>query len=153
MLITKEHHYIYIFISLDTNLFILYFALPNEKGLSDIILDDAKVDECIVSTGQNFDLITSGKEVEYTDSVSGSDKISKLLDELKEKYDLIFVNVAPTKSSNDAVLLAHVIEGFVLVIKRKSTKSTDLDGALKYLTLNQKINLIGFIATNAKSKL
>ena len=130
----------------------LYFALPNEKGLSDIILDDAKVDECIVSTGQNFDLITSGKEVEYTDSISGSDKISKLLDELKEKYDLIFVNVAPTKSSNDAVLLAHVIEGFVLVIKRKSTKSTDLDDALKYLTLNQKVNLIGFIATNAKSK-
>ena len=69
-----------------------------------------------------------------------------------EKYDLIFVNVAPTKSSNDAVLLAHVIEGFVLVIKRKSTKSTDLDDALKYLTLNQKVNLIGFIATNAKSK-
>ena len=130
----------------------LYFALPTATGLSDIILDDAKVDECIVSTGQNFDLITSGKEVEYTDSISGSDKISKLLDELKEKYDLIFVNVAPTKSSNDAVLLAHVIEGFVLVIKRKSTKSTDLDDALKYLTLNQKVNLIGFIATNAKSK-
>ena len=130
----------------------LYFALPNEKGFSDIILNNEEIEENIKNVGENLDLITAGSETAYTDLVTGNDKIASLLNQLKDKYDLIFVNIAPTKTSNDATLLARAIDGFVLVIKRKSTKSTDLEASLKYLTLNQKINLIGFIATNAKSK-
>ena len=88
------------------------------KGLSHYLSGQAKIDEVI------YDTIVDGMNVIFTGTKSpnpaellGSEKFEKMIEKCKEDYDIIIIDCPPLGSVIDAVLVAKVCDGAILVIE------------------------------------
>lgn len=98
------------------------FAMRENPGLSDV-LSGANLDECIQSIGDgNLNLMSAGTRDKRVFEMFSSDKFSKLLAQLKERYDVIFIDAAPALVASDGVAIANRTDASVLVVRALGEK-------------------------------
>ena len=99
------------------------FDLPNEKGLSNLLLDNIKNYKKYINKTkiENLSLISSGIVPPNPSEILGSDKFKELLDKLKEDYDLIVLDCPPLNSITDSLVLASLADQAVIVSAHKQT--------------------------------
>ena len=123
--------------------------LSNNGGLSDILL--GKDGDFIKPSGQleNWDVLCSGKIVENSSELLGSDKMRALMAACREIYDFIVVDLPPVNLVSDAIVASDVLDGMMLTVRLNKTTKMSLEnamGQLEYLNTN----LVGFVVTDAK---
>lgn len=82
------------------------FKVSNLKGLSEVLIGKAKLEEVIQSRNENLDLLTSGKIPPNPSEMLSSSTMSKLIEKLKEKYDIVILDSAPLQAVTDAQILS-----------------------------------------------
>ncbi len=90
-----------------------------KKGLVDILLDDATLQDTIWTEPQSnlhFMPIASNWGVR-PDELLGSPTMSKLIEELKEHYDYIVIDLPPLVPMVDVQMASSFVSGFVGVVK------------------------------------
>lgn len=98
------------------------FKISNITGLSDVLIGKEKVNTAIHSYNENLDVITSGKIPPNPAEMLGSKTMERLLEALKEKYDIIILDTAPLQAVTDAQILSIKADGVILVVRAEVTK-------------------------------
>lgn len=94
------------------------FGIKRGKGLSQILLHTATVDEVICTTEvENLDIIPCGSVPSNPSELLGSKRYSELIVNLRSQYDLIIIDTPPIMLVTDAALACRVAAQIVMVIE------------------------------------
>ncbi|MDN3439764.1 CpsD/CapB family tyrosine-protein kinase [Planococcus sp. APC 3900] len=124
------------------------FRMGNTIGLSNVLTRQNSIEEVIRPTAvERLDLMTCGPIPPNPAELLASKSMSTLIEDLKEKYDLIIFDAPPVLSVTDGQILANKCEGTILVV---SSGNTEKDMALKAKEAIESSNsrLIGAVLNN-----
>lgn len=94
------------------------FGIKRGKGLSQILLHTATLEDVISSTEvNNLDVIQCGNVPSNPSELLGSKHYSTLIENLKNQYDLIIVDTPPIMLVTDAAQACRVASQIVMVIE------------------------------------
>ncbi len=131
-------------------------GLQKSPGLSDILASLIKTDApdpyCRQKSNiPNLDVITAGKTPPNPAELLAGKKMSALLEALSEEYDYILIDTPPVLVVTDALVLAPLVSGYVLVVRAGVTHGEVLrETVARFETLNAKI--CGFMLNGQRSK-
>ena len=125
-------------------------GISNPFGVSDIVFGNKKLDECIQKV-EDIDVLPSGGVPNNTSMLLNSKVMKNLVNELREKYDYVFIESPPICRLNDACIIAQYADGTVLV-----NASKEIDSKVAKLTLEKlkKVgaNVIGVVLNKFRSE-
>jgi tyrosine-protein kinase Etk/Wzc len=99
------------------------FRLTNEIGLSNYLINQKSLDEVITHTEQeNLDFISSGPVPPNPSELLHTKKMSDLIEELRNRYDIIMIDTAPVGLVSDAIPLIRLSDINVFVIRSGKSK-------------------------------
>lgn len=99
------------------------FQVHREPGFCELFLQNANFEEIIKPTPlQNFYIITAGRFTPSPAELVGAKKMDQILEQLKERFDMVFFDTPPLVAVTDATLLSKKVDGVVLVIKSRKTE-------------------------------
>lgn len=119
--------------------------LPNEQGLSTLLVSDAHlpISKTIQSSGSYIDILTSGPAAADPANLLSSPRMGELITAFEQDYDLVLVDAPPVLGMVDAMLAGSFCSGVVLVARIGKVTRTELTEATAMLN---KLNLIGVVA-------
>jgi capsular exopolysaccharide synthesis family protein len=91
--------------------------LTNNIGLEDVLLNPAKVSQAITSVSNNLDVLASREISSSPLSLINSEMVEKVLKDFSQMYDLIIVDTPPLLLAVDALLVAKISDGILLVTR------------------------------------
>ncbi|WP_286263347.1 GumC family protein [Thalassotalea atypica] len=111
------------------------FDLPAfQPGLSNIISGTHTLSECLVRDEQSgIDIIAAGTLPPNPQELLASKKFTQLIESVKEKYDRIIIDTAPTQAVSDAILIAQQSDSLVYIVKADSTREKVIKSGLSRL--------------------
>ena len=125
-------------------------GISNPFGVSDIVFGNKKLDECIQKV-EDIDVLPSGGVPNNTSMLLNSKVMKNLVNELREKYDYVFIDSPPICRLNDACIIAQYVDGTVVV-----NASKEIDSKVAKLTLEKlkKVgaNVIGVVLNKFRSE-
>ena len=119
--------------------------MGSKVGLSNLIVDHKLLDEAIKHTETpNLDVILSGNVPPNPSELLGSVRMEKLMEQLKERYDIIFLDSPPVNMVTDAVVLAPKSDGVVFLVRADQSERGSVMYAVEQLEY-AKAKILGFI--------
>lgn len=122
------------------------------QGLSSFLAGTSSLEAVIMPTPiSNLSLICSGPKPPNPAELLTSDKMRKLLDDLKTRFDRVILDSPPVLVVTDTAILANIVDGVIDVIR---SGRTNLDPILraKQRLLEAKARIIGIILNNIDVK-
>ena len=108
------------------------FQLSRTMGLSKILGGLATVEECLYKDAKpNVDVILSGPTPPNPSELLGSARMNSLLEEMGKQYDYIFIDMPPLCVVADALVVAPMAAGVVLVARHNQTMYEEFGEALE----------------------
>lgn len=99
------------------------FRLDNLRGLSNILVNDLKLESAITKSDvENLDIITSGPIPPNPAELLGSGRMKTFIENIKETYDMMIFDTPPVLAVTDAQILANLVDGSILVVRSKQTE-------------------------------
>lgn len=127
-----------------------FFKVTNDAGITEFLMNKASIDEIIHKDAKpGVDVITRGGKTPFPSKLLESEKLLHFIEEMKEQYDYIFVDVCPLLLFSDAMLISKFVEAFVLVIAMGYTRKTDLKEVMKTIK-SDKLNVVGAVLNRMK---
>ncbi|MEA3351047.1 MAG: polysaccharide biosynthesis tyrosine autokinase, partial [Chloroflexota bacterium] len=134
--------------------------LPNRLGLSSLfvhqslVTGEVKLPDGVVQSAtkvEGFSLIPSGKLPPNPSELLASEKMSNLIQRLKEEADIIVIDSPPVMAVTDATVLAPRVDGVLLIIKPGQTK---LEAARQTVEQLRRVraNLLGVVLNEVDPK-
>lgn len=95
------------------------FAMQGDRGLTNLLADHrAKLDDYLVPTKQpNLWLLPSGPIPPNPSELLGSNRMLAILDELRQRADMVFIDTPPLLAVADPALLATRADGVILIVE------------------------------------
>lgn len=113
------------------------FGVSREPGLSNLLVGAAARSDCIrkIQVGEfgSLDLLPGGAPPPNPSELIGSDRMTRLLDDLRSDYDSIIFDSPPLNLVTDAAVLATKADGVVLVGRAGVTTKGGLTYAAELL--------------------
>ncbi|PTX53726.1 capsular exopolysaccharide synthesis family protein [Melghirimyces profundicolus] len=126
------------------------FQLTSRKGLTDLLISQANLDQVVCEGTDVFlDIIPAGKTPPNPADLLGSRRMKELLEEFRTLYDIILIDAPPTLAVTDPQLLANCVDGVLLVMKSGGTHREDAKKA-KALLDHVGANIIGAVLNSKK---
>jgi capsular exopolysaccharide synthesis family protein len=126
------------------------FKLSNKVGLSNLLLKKGRLQDSVKKSGvPGLDLLLCGQIPSNPAELLESEVMDKLIDEMKEKYDLIIFDSPPLLSVTDAKILANKCDGTVLVVSTGKTEKDTLTKARDSL-VTARAYILGVVLNNYK---
>jgi len=120
------------------------FGLTQDDGLANS-LTQGNVNGNLQDTGiGELRILTSGRMLSDPAEALSSPQLAKLLQELKDKADLVIIDCPPVLTVSDASILAAKVDGVLLVLKAGYSKSGAARDTLEALR-QVKANVIGIV--------
>ncbi len=120
------------------------YAITGEKK-KDIMLGKEYIKETKIP---NLHILTNGTIPPNPSELLESEKMKKLLEQLKNMYDIIIIDAPPCKLVTDSIILSTIVDSTVLVANAENTKMNDfievkksiqmVDGEIIGAILNKK---------------
>lgn len=80
----------------------------------------------------------------------GSKRMATALEQLKEAFDYIIIDLPPVNIVSDALSIANLITGMIIVIREEYTEKKELERCFRQLKLSN-VNVLGCVMNEAKS--
>ncbi|MBB6638154.1 polysaccharide biosynthesis tyrosine autokinase [Cohnella thailandensis] len=128
------------------------FQISNRIGLSSVLSNQAELGQAIQDTHIPYlSVIPSGPIPPNPAEMLASQRMSKVLEELKQQFDVILIDAPPVLAVTDAQLLSTRCDGVILVMDYGKVKK---DVALKSKSLLDKVGakVLGVVLNNVKRK-
>jgi capsular exopolysaccharide synthesis family protein len=119
-----------------------FYAKGNLNGLSSYLINKAELEDIIMkSPHDNLDFILSGVLPPNPVELIALDKTQKLLQRLKEEYDIIVLDTTPLAQVTDAYLLIDHAELKIIVARQNFTLKKVFSLIMKDLQLKKVENV------------
>lgn len=127
------------------------FRISNLNGLSEVLIGNKEIEECIYSYNELLDVLPSGHIPPNPSEMISSAKMENLLSELAEIYDYIIIDSAPIQAVTDAQILSVKADGTIIVVRAEKTKKESI---LSSKNLLEKVgaNIIGIVLNGIENK-
>lgn len=126
------------------------FNLTNTFGLTTVLARQITLDEAVNNTSiPNLSVLTSGPIPPNPAELIGSHGMDRIIQELKESFDIVIFDTPPVLAVTDAQLLANKCDGTILVAY---SSRTELEAAskAKELLVAAKGKLLGAVLNGKK---
>ena len=129
-----------------------YFKRKSSPGLSDYLSGQDALEEVVHHShvNENLSYITCGTHSPKPYELLESEEMKKLLQDLRAKYDYIIIDTPPVLLLSDALALATVTDGTVLVCRHQVSYMSDIQKALESLKF-AKANVLGIVVNDFKA--
>lgn len=106
------------------------FDLPNNSGLSNLIINKTTYSESIKETRvENLAILTAGPTPPNPSELIASSKFEKIYNELLEHYDFVVIDTPPVNTVTDAQVYAKTVKNCVLVIDTEKNNKAEVKKA------------------------
>ena len=122
------------------------FNAPNHPGLTSLLTDRTKRIEHVVRRSYvgNLHYITCGIIPPNPSELLNSNRMSELIREMEEHYDLVIFDNPPLLAVTDAQIMATKVDGTIMVVPQGEVKKAELDQAAELLD-KVKANVLGAV--------
>lgn len=104
------------------------FGMPKEPGLVNALIGETTLDQAIRSTGiPNLSVLSSGSIPPNPSELLGSKRMSDLLHQLRDMYDLVLIDSPPVGVVTDGVILSTKVDATVVVVRAHRTRMEFLE--------------------------
>ncbi len=119
--------------------------MGNKVGMSNLLMDPSLLEQAILHTETSgLDVILSGSIPPNPSELLGSTRMQSLLEELKKRYDYIFIDSPPVNMVTDAVVLAPSSDGVLFLVRANQSERGAVTHALDQLEY-AKAKVLGFV--------
>lgn len=128
------------------------FGLEEEKGLSNYLAGDAKIEDLLIKTPiDKLSFISGGSLEENPVELIGSNKMKSLVEDLKSRYNdrFIIFDSSPILSTTEPSILNKMVDGIILVVMSGATPRESIVQAMKVL---EKEKILGVVLNNLEFK-
>lgn len=126
------------------------FGLPNEEGLTSVILEQGDGPLPLQSTTvPGLSLLSSGPLPPRPADLLGSRRMEALIERLRAEADMVLFDTPPVIAVTDAAVLASRLDGVLLVLQAGKTRRDRAREARRLLE-KVKANIIGVVLNNAR---
>ena len=123
-------------------------SIEQIPGLTNYLVRDARLEEIIVKYNEYVDIIPAGNIPRDPTGLLESNRLSNLIESLKERYDYVFIDLPPVNTVIDAAIMSKNIDGYMVVVNHGVSKYKNAADALKKLQfVNAKV--LGVVYNNA----
>ena len=117
----------------------------NKVGLSNLLMDYDLLGEAVQHTDiEGLDVILAGSIPPNPSELLGSARMRKLIEEMKGKYDYIFLDSPPINMVTDAAVLAPKSNGVLFLVRANQSERGAVIHAVNQLERTQA-KILGFI--------
>ncbi|MEM6752756.1 MAG: polysaccharide biosynthesis tyrosine autokinase [Cyanobacteria bacterium P01_C01_bin.38] len=129
------------------------WGLTNALGLSNVIIDRVNIDAAVQEVAPNLDVLCSGVIPPNPMALLDSQRMAKLANMFKQKYDFVIFDTPAVVGTADAAVLNEHTDGILLVVRPGVVDSDSANAAKDYLTQsNQKVLGIVINAVDLKTE-
>jgi succinoglycan biosynthesis transport protein ExoP len=95
----------------------------NKAGLSDLLAGQLDLDEAIRATpAENLFVISAGAVPPNPAELLGSSKMHELLEQLRQRFEFVFIDSSPVLAVTDSVFISTMVDGTLLVVNSRTPK-------------------------------
>lgn len=128
------------------------FNLSNKVGLSSCISMGTALSDAVQKTSiEGLYALTGGVIPPNPNELLGSERMRELLQEARELYDYVLIDLPPVLPVADALVLGAVVDGVVLVIDSGEVK-VDLARDVKKQLQHAGANILGVVLNKVRSE-
>lgn len=129
-----------------------YFMVSNRGGLTSVLTGQQTLSGAIKETPvDNLHVLTSGPIPPNPSELLSSKRFAALLEELRQKYDVVIVDTPPILAVADAQIVSTLCDGVVLVLNAGQVKR-DLAVKAKTALEHAKARILGVVLNNLERK-
>ena len=112
-----------------------YFSVAKTGGLCDVLEQRLSLDDVIKETDvDNVNVITAGSSTERPAELLQSPLFDDLLDELKQRYDVVLVDLPPALAVSDPAVVMPRLDGGVLVVRVARARRDEVLNTIRRIT-------------------
>jgi polysaccharide biosynthesis transport protein len=94
------------------------FEIANEKGVSDYCSQNLTLESVVVQNVRpNLDVLTAGTKPSIPTLVLGHRNFDKLIRELRQRYDRVFIDTPPLAPVSDALIVMPHVDGSIFTLR------------------------------------
>lgn len=128
------------------------FNIDNSVGLTNYLTTDIELEEVIVPTGiDNLYLLPSGVLPSDAVGILNSQRMSDMITDLKERFDIVFFDSPPILGVSDASVLSSEVDLTVIVVQHRRFPRSMLQ-RVKAAVDNVGGTLLGVVLNNVDTK-
>lgn len=120
--------------------------LKNKYGITDVIAKTVDFNEVVIHYTQKMDVILSGTKNPYASELIQSKAFSKVLDMLRERYDMVIIDCPPVGLVTDGVITSTLCDGTIMCIASGRNDKKDLEKT-RDLLQQFNVNILGIVMT------
>lgn len=120
------------------------FNIPNETGLTELVMAKEKEITFGYKYNENLTILTSGKIPLNPTEILSSNYMLRLTNTLRNIFDYVILDTPSIEVVTDAQILAAKFDGTILVVKAETTKKSSVHNAINILR-RVNANIIGVV--------
>ena len=125
--------------------------IPSTPGLTDLLMGNAfNITEFQSELLKNWYIIPSGNIPPNPSELLGSRRMETILLKLREMFDYIVIDLPPVNLVSDALSIANLVSGMIVVIREDYTEKKELERCFRQLKLSN-FNVLGCVMNGSKS--
>jgi tyrosine-protein kinase Etk/Wzc len=118
------------------------FGVPNDKGMSTILINRNTIDECVFKSSlNNLDFITAGPVPPNPSELIISARMLEILEELKLRYDVIVIDNPPVGLVTDGIRVIKLADYPIYVFRENFSKRNFVQNVKKLIRDNNIKNM------------
>jgi capsular exopolysaccharide synthesis family protein len=113
------------------------FGIPSKPGLSNFLNSEVSLDQISLSNGHsNLTLMPCGKRLNSASELLDNPAFSKLMQELRGKYQRIILDTPPVLGLSETIIMQREADGVLMVIWSDFTPMSSVKSAVQTLQVN-----------------
>ena len=126
-------------------------GIKERTGLSNYIVGMCSFEEAITPSTihSNLDVVLAGNIPPNPSELLGSERFSDFIKKLAQSYDYVMIDLPPITCVSDALVVARVIDGMVIVVRRDVCTQVTLRETMRQLSVVSD-KILGFIFNGAQ---
>lgn len=119
--------------------------IDRSPGLTDLLKGGASaLAEHRFQSFNNWYILPSGDLPPNPSELLASSRMEKLLENLREIFDYIIIDLPPVNLVSDALAVSKYISGIIVVIREEYTEKKELENCVRHLKLSN-VNVLGCV--------
>ncbi|MDJ0651239.1 MAG: polysaccharide biosynthesis tyrosine autokinase [Xenococcaceae cyanobacterium MO_188.B19] len=128
------------------------WQLPNHLGLTDLLKNNAKLENIVQSPSLNIDVITTGFVFGDGLSLLQSETMKQLVNYIKQKYDVIIFDTPSINLYPNALTINKFTDGMILVGKTGVTSLSSVMRTKELIDKSQQV-VLGLVVNDKMTRL